>query len=392
MIITNAQVFIDGQFHDVDVQYDENKIINIGRNLTENVADKDIIDAKGNYLFAGFIETHQHGGFRKTFYRNEYSENAENFNGLDDVNFILKELPKYGVTTVFPTLDVQPIEDTVEALRAIRKAREQGLGADPMMIHFEGPYLNPKRSACLDPNLCVLPSKEHTMMLVDNDLSDIAIMCLAPELEGAEQWCRWITGQGVHVEIGYTLCDSEMVKKAADWGADTTTHFFNGFEAMHHRKDGAIVGCLLEDRLTFQIICDGYHVNKQWIKLAIKTKGTDKIYGITDEFNFSGLEDGEYDNDFYGKISVSDGLVAVKETGMILGGNNTWDKMMRRARDVIGLNEIEIAKIYGENPARCLKIKDRGKIEIGRRSDFCLMDKDYNVLKTIIKGKVYYER
>lgn len=67
MIITNAQVFIDGQFHDVDVQYDENKIINIGRNLTENVADKDIIDAKGNYLFAGFIETHQHGGFRKTF-------------------------------------------------------------------------------------------------------------------------------------------------------------------------------------------------------------------------------------------------------------------------------------------------------------------------------------
>ena len=78
---------------------------------------------------------------------------------------------------------------------------------------------------------------------------------------------------------------------------------------MHHRKDGAIVGCLLEDRLTFQMICDGYHVNKQWIKLAIKTKGIDKIYGITDEFNFSGLEDGEYDNDFYGRIVVSDGLV-----------------------------------------------------------------------------------
>ena len=52
-------------------------------------------------------------------------ENAENFNGLDDVNFILKKLPEYGVTTVFPTLDVQPIKDSVEALRAIRKARQQ---------------------------------------------------------------------------------------------------------------------------------------------------------------------------------------------------------------------------------------------------------------------------
>ena len=87
MIITNAQVFIDGKFHDVDVQYDENEIINIGKNLTENINGEQIIDAQGNYLFAGFIETHQHGGFRKTFYRNEYSENAENFND-DDANFI----------------------------------------------------------------------------------------------------------------------------------------------------------------------------------------------------------------------------------------------------------------------------------------------------------------
>ena len=391
MIITNAHVFYDGEFHDVDVEYDESKIINIGENLAKNVCAEEVIDAQGNYLYAGFIETHQHGGFRKTFYRNEYSENGENFNGVEDVNYILERLPKYGVTTVFPTLDVQPVEDSVEALRAIREARKQGVGADPMMIHYEGPYLNPGRSACLDPKLCVLPSKEHTLALVDNDLSDIAIMCLAPELEGAEEWCRWITGEGVHVEIGYTLCDSETIKRAADWGVDTTTHFFNGFEAMHHRKDGGIVGCLLEDRLTHQITCDGYHVNKAWIKLAIKMKGIDKFYGVTDEFNFSGLEDGEYENDHYGTILVHDGLVSVKSTGMILGGNNTWDKIMRRARDVIGLDEIEVAKMYGENPAKCLGIKDRGKIEIGRRSDFCLMDKDYNVLKTIIKGKVVYQ-
>lgn len=391
MIITNAHVFYDGEFHDVDVEYNENKILNIGGNLINNCNKADIIDAGGNYLFAGFIETHQHGGFRKTFYRNEYSENGENFRGEEDINYILERLPKYGVTTVFPTLDVQSVEDSTEALRAIRNARKQGVGADPMMIHFEGPYLNPERSACLDPDLCVLPTKEHTMLLVDNDLSDIAIMCLAPELEGAEEWCRWITGQGVHVEIGYTLCDSETIKKAADWGADTTTHFFNGFEAMHHRKDGGIVGCLLEDRLSHQMTCDGYHVNKSWIKLAVKVKGIDRIYGVTDEFNFSGLEDGEYDNAHYGKILVQDGLVSVKATGMILGGNNTWDKIMRRARDVIGLDEIEVAKMYGENPAKCLGIRDRGKIEVGRRSDFCLMDKDYNVLKTIIRGKVFYE-
>ena len=35
---------------------------------------------------------------------------------------------------------------------------------------------------------------------------------------------------------------------------------------------------------------------------------------------------------------------------------------------------------------------DRGKIEVGRRSDFVIMDDDYNVLRTIIKGKTYYEK
>ena len=125
MIITNAHVFIDGAFHEVDVEYDENQIVTIGKGLAGTVCKDQVIDAEGNYLFAGFIETHQHGGFRKTFYRNEYSENGEHFNGVEDVNYILERLPRYGVTTVFPTLDVQPVEDSVEALRAIRVEYEE---------------------------------------------------------------------------------------------------------------------------------------------------------------------------------------------------------------------------------------------------------------------------
>ncbi len=128
MIVKNAHVFYDGEFHDVDVRYDNSTILEIG----ENMQDHEVIDAGGNYLFAGFVETHQHGGFRKTFYRNNYSENGENFNGVSDVNYILERLPKYGVTSVMPTLDVQPIADSVEALRAIREARKEAVGADPV--------------------------------------------------------------------------------------------------------------------------------------------------------------------------------------------------------------------------------------------------------------------
>ena len=51
----------------------------------------------------------------------------------------------------------------------------------------------------------------------------------------------------------------------------------------------------------------------------------------------------------------------------------------------------QIGSLYGENPALCLGIKDRGKIEVGRRADFTIMDNDYNVLQTIIKGETYYK-
>ena len=64
---------------------------------------------------------------------------------------------------------------------------------------------------------------------------------------------------------------------------------------------------------------------------------------------------------------------------------------MKCARDKVGLTMEEVGTLFFENPARCLKLSDRGKIEKGRRSDLVLMDQDYKVLKTIIKGEVYYE-
>ena len=51
----------------------------------------------------------------------------------------------------------------------------------------------------------------------------------------------------------------------------------------------------------------------------------------------------------------------------------------------------EVGTLYFENPAKCLRLTDRGKIEVGRKSDLVIMDKDYRVLKTIINGEVYYE-
>ena len=64
---------------------------------------------------------------------------------------------------------------------------------------------------------------------------------------------------------------------------------------------------------------------------------------------------------------------------------------MRVCRDKVGLTMEEVGSLYCESPAKCLDIKDRGKIEVGRRADLVIMDHDYKVLRTLLLGETYYQ-
>ncbi|MBR2599935.1 MAG: amidohydrolase family protein, partial [Erysipelotrichaceae bacterium] len=51
-----------------------------------------------------------------------------------------------------------------------------------------------------------------------------------------------------------------------------------------------------------------------------------------------------------------------------------------------------IGKIFSENAADAYMLKDRGKIEVGRRADLVVMNKDLFVEKTMINGEWFYEK
>ncbi|MBQ1522309.1 MAG: amidohydrolase family protein [Erysipelotrichaceae bacterium] len=386
MLIKNARVFIDGSFHDLDVRFDEKGITEIGKDL----ADNEIIDAEGNELYAGIIDAHCHGGFLRSF----GYEKRTAFNGSRDeqVRFLSEKLPETGVTTVFPTLamDLSNFQEEKEAVLHIRSMRKNLKGADLMKFHFEGTYLTLDRYI-EEGGEYPLPTKEHSDWLVSGDYSDVGFICVAPEMPGALEWLDYVSSKGVIPEIGYTKASAETVIEAADHGLGTCSHIFNGYVPMHHRDSSAVAGIMLDDRIKAQITMDGYHVAPAWVKLVIKAKGIENCYGITDLSSVSGLPDGEN--------VLPDGTVVVTKEGFnwrtdghILSGNNTMDRIMYRAHNAVGLTREEVGTLFAENPAKCLKIYDRGKIEVGRKSDFVIMDKDYNVIKTIINGKVFYQK
>ncbi|MBQ6654686.1 MAG: amidohydrolase family protein [Erysipelotrichaceae bacterium] len=391
MIIRNANVFRNGRFEQADVLFNDDQILKVERNI--DAGGHQVIDAQGADLYAGIIDCHIHGGFLRSFQANVKKETWEKYGDPEtQARYICKKVVENGVTSVMPTIGDLTVEEYQEAVRLIRRIRRDIEGADPFMFHFEGAYQNPEHHSSFNHDHDTLPSREHTLAICGNDLSDVCLIGIAPELEGSMEYLEWLCSKTkVHAEAGYTKASADTIRKAADLGLDQTTHMFNGFEYMHHRIEGPDVGIMVDDRIKCQLTLDSYHVSPSWCKLLIKIKGIDKIYGLTDLSSHSGLPEGVHHLEDGRTIIAADGFIK-DEKGTIQSGNNTMDQIMYKARHLVGLSKEEVGQIFTENVAGCLGIKDRGRIEAGRRSDFVLMDDDYHVLKTIIGGRVAYER
>ena len=375
MLIKNGKVFIDGSYHNVDIRTEDGKIRDIDQSSLSS--DDIVIDAADLLVFPGFVDIHMHGGYMLNF-----------LDGEESVRALCDKLPSTGITSVVPTMAPRSDEQTVTAVRGIRAAKGTP-GADILGLHFEGPYFSPKRNASMYLPAQKNPDQAHSLAMADGDLSDVLMICVAPELPGAMEWIKWVVSQGIKVELCYTTASSTQIFEAADLGATQLSHLYNGYEPMTHKADGPVPACLIDDRLYAQLLCDGIFVAPVYVKLALKTKGIDRCLGITDASNFMGMPEGHYKTDIR-EVIIKDGAVR-DSNGMLLSGYSTWDQMMRRAKDVVGLTLEEIGCMYAENPCRTMDITDRGKIEVGRRADFTLTDEDLNIKKTIILEKVYFE-
>ena len=59
----------------------------------------------------------------------------------------------------------------------------------------------------------------------------------------------------------------------------------------------------------------------------------------------------------------------------------------------VGVSLTEAVDFASANPAKNLGIyNERGSIEVGKRADITVLDKDYNVLYTVVGGNIVYKR
>jgi N-acetylglucosamine-6-phosphate deacetylase len=345
---------------------------------TDNFTADETINFKNQTLFAGFIDVHIHGAIG-------VDVNEADTESLQKVSAYLA---KNGTTAWLPTF----VPDSVETYKKVIDSIDNLMQIQPDLptsqvlgVHYEGVFANEKMCGALRP--------QYFKTFTGNELDELPRLkngvhftTFAPEVSGGIELVKELVKQNWIASIGHTNADIATLEAACDFGAKHITHFYNAMSSLHHRNIGVVGWAFGRDDVTCDIIADGIHVHPKMLELACKIKTSNNLSLISDAISATGLGDGDY-NIWDEKISVVNGKTQ-NERGSIAGSVITLIDAVKTMLS-IGINEVEVSRMASFNPAKLLKLEqDFGSIEIGKRADFAVLDENYNVVSSIVGGKV----
>jgi N-acetylglucosamine-6-phosphate deacetylase len=239
--------------------------------------------------------------------------------------------------------------------------------------------------------MCGALRPQHFKTFTGKELSELPKLAnavhhttYAPEVEGGIELTEALTKNGWIPSIGHTKADFATLEKAFTAGAKHITHLFNAMTGVHHRDLGVAGWALTKDEISCEIIADKIHVHPKMLKLAGKTKPSDKLILVSDSVLPTGLGDGSFE--IWGeKVSVVEGKTQ-NERGSIAGSVIT---MLDAVKNMIsiGFSPVEVSRMASANPAKLLGLeKDFGSIEIGKRADLVALDDAGNVTFSMVGG------
>ena len=375
-IVNGKIVLPDAIVEDSALAFDE-KIIGL-TNLDQIPQGAETIDAKGGYICPGLVDIHIHG-----YLGEDASDGKE-----EGIRKMAEGIMKNGVTSWCPTTMTVSMEEINTALDVVRSLKEESKdwqGAEILGVNLEGPFINPQKKGAQAEEHIKAPDAKFVI-----DHADIiSVATMAPEMEGGIEAIREITEKSnVRVSIGHTNASFEEAMAGIDAGASHITHLFNAQTPLVHRNPGVVGAALLRD-VSAELICDTFHIHKGLFELIAKVKG-DNFVLITDCTRAGGMPDGEYT--LGGQKIIVNGIECLLEDGTIAGSVLKLHNAVKNVRDNTDMPFWKVVAAASLNPAKAIGVEDRkGSLEAGKDADIIITDDDFNIVKTIIGGKVKYE-
>ena len=362
-----------------------------GQERVEASPDMDVIDVTGKYVSAGFIDLHTHGAGGADFMDGDIGSYGK----------ALDMHAAHGTTLLYPTTLSGSRQSLADAVGFYRSAWKSCTGGAAMGgLHLEGPYFSPVQAGAQDRRYLRNPDPSEYEPLMEMADGDIARWSLAPELPGALEMAESLSRQGVLMAMGHTDATFDECDAAFRAGFTHFTHFYSCMSTVTRRNAfryaGAVEYGYYNDDVTVEVIGDGIHVPESLLKLIFKIKGTERIALVTDSMRAAGMPDGRY---ILGSLSggqeviVEDEVAKLPDRSAFAGSVATMDRTVRTVTRLTGRPLPEIVRCATEIPARIMGISDRkGSIMKGYDADIVVFDENVDVLYTIVKGQVVYDK
>lgn len=386
LLIKNASVVFSDAVKQTNLLIEDGKISKIGY---EGKADR-VLDLQNSYLLPGFIDVHLHGGGGADFMDSDPSA----------FETVVKAHLAHGTTTMLPTAMTATEKDLCLFLNNYKNFKKNSPLRDVTPgVHLEGPYFsgaNAKSSGAQPSGLLRLPDEKEMDRLLKLANGDILRWDAAPELEGSDMFAKKCQENGIICSIAHSAATSEEAQKGIDNGFSHVTHFYNAVTT-YRKVDqkvlaGVVEAAYLNDNVKVEFICDGRHIPKDIIRLALKIKGAESVMGITDAMRIAGtnLKSGKLGSIENGtEVIVDDGVAKLPDLSSYAGSIATMDRALKVLCNDYGFSLPQASVMLSKSPALLLNIADeKGSIELGKDADLVIVDKELNVVNVFLKGNL----
>ena len=364
---TNGDITIDGAY-----------ISDVG-----NIKSQNVIDATNTIIMPGFIDVHTHGvgGF------NLHTTNVQEI--LSYAHWVTKTGVTSFLIAVVGTPSALPEQQLRTAVAALEQHQE-GINAQPLGIHLEGPYISEKRRGAHLPAWLRLPDEHETAFLLQITQGHLRLVTLAPELPGAEHMIRRLVAANVTVSIGHTNANYEQTRSALELGITHATHCFNAMPPLLHREPGPLPAIAQAQQVYGEVIVDGVHVHPAVVDMLVRMLGPARVILVTDAQAVAGIHS-EGPFEFAGQQAhIERGAVRLVD-GTLAGSVLTMDKALPNILSMTGVSLQEAVSMLTRNPAESLHVATRkGMFHVGYDADLLIFDEALSLQATFCRGQVAF--
>lgn len=371
--IVNAKLIYQDEIVEGKILLFDKSIVKIVDEV--NFDNVEVIDANGNYVSPGFIDLHIHG-----------SGGADVMDATPEaLELISSTLLQTGTTSFLPTTMTMSKVHIDNALQNIQLHGQNVTGAQILGVHLEGPFINASKHGAQDKAYIQAPN----ITLIKDYVNEVRMITLAPEVEGAKSFIKYLSEQYPHVilSIGHSDASYEKSKESFSWGISHATHLFNAMNSYHHREPG-IVGAVFDSEVTCDIIADLVHTHSSALELVHQVK-KEKLILITDAMRAGCMKCGTYD--LGGRKVIVEGSQAVLEDGTLAGSVLKLNIALKNMTTLTSMTVVEAVNAVTKIPAHKLGLK-KGELKVGYDADIVIFDEKFSIISTIVDGEIKYQK